>query len=182
MKNNIISENDEHLHKIHNIKRIQSKEKQNEHLMILGREIENINNKITLLKNNELMKSIYISSLVPKPVAHLCDLNQNLKEDIRKKNIGREKMFFYNKVFKKPKCINNNDQISQEYLTTESSMFKSNVPRLVWKVNTTTSANIGPGSFYREPDLIRDKAKESFFFKKRSCSSKQKRTIELENS
>ena len=179
MQNNIISENEEHLQ----IKRIQSsKEKQNEHLMILGKEIENINSKITILKNNELMKSIYISSLVPKPVAHLCDLNQNLKEDIRKKNIIREKMFFYNKVFKKPKCINiNNDQITQEYLNTESSMFKSNVPRLVWKVNNSTSANIGPGSFYKEPDLIRDKAKESFFFKKRSCSSKQKRTIELEN-
>ena len=74
MQNNIISENEEHLH----IKRIQSsKEKQNEHLMILGKEIENINSKITILKNNELMKSIYISSLVPKPVAHLCDLNEH---------------------------------------------------------------------------------------------------------
>ena len=53
MQNNIISENEEHLH----IKRIQSsKEKQNEHLMILGKEIENINSKITILKNNELMK------------------------------------------------------------------------------------------------------------------------------
>ena len=53
MQNNIISENEEHLH----IKRIQSsKEKQNEPLMLLGKEIEIINSKITILKNNELMK------------------------------------------------------------------------------------------------------------------------------
>ena len=59
-------------------------------------------------------------------------------------------------------------------------MFKSNVPRLITRVQTTTNENIGPGTFYKEIPFVKNISKESFFFKKRSCSSKLKRTIELE--
>ena len=154
-------------------------------LIILGKKIPNLagdrQKHNYLLKNAELVKSISMASLIPRPRSNYHDLNKNLDNfyiENSTKNKNSEKLFFYNKINKKPKFDEN--YFIQDPFITNSFMFKSNVPRLMTRVQTTPNENIGPGTFYKEIPFVKNISKESFFFKKRSCSSKLKRTIELE--